>query len=52
VLKFAICIGGENSCPPEDCGGVRSYSELLEDGELDLVDFDLAAANAMLQQLG
>jgi hypothetical protein len=23
-------IGGENACPPEDCGGIHSYKELLE----------------------
>jgi hypothetical protein len=30
VLKFPICLGGEMSCPPEDCGGVWGYSDLLE----------------------
>lgn len=24
------CLGGERACPPEDCGGVHGYSELLE----------------------
>ena len=23
------CIGGAGACPPEDCGGVRGYSDLL-----------------------
>lgn len=29
-LKFAVCIDGEHACPPEDCGGVGGYAELLE----------------------
>jgi hypothetical protein len=29
-LKFAVCIDGQNACPPEDCGGVGGYAELLE----------------------
>ena len=28
--KYPICIGGERSCPPEDCGGIHGYYELLE----------------------
>src|SRR5882757_1780902 len=24
------CVGGEGSCPPEDCGGPYGYAELLE----------------------
>ncbi len=24
-LKFPICLGGENACPPEDVGGVSGY---------------------------
>jgi hypothetical protein len=29
-VKLPICLGGRRACPPEDCGGVRSYHELLE----------------------
>lgn len=29
-LKVAVCLEGENACPPEDCGGVPGYSYLLE----------------------
>lgn len=29
-LKFAVCIDGQDACPPEDCGGVGGYAELLE----------------------
>jgi hypothetical protein len=28
-LKFAVCLGGENACPPEDCGGTGGYASLL-----------------------
>lgn len=29
-LRFAVCVGGERACPPEDCGGFPGYQELLE----------------------
>lgn len=29
-LKYAVCLGGQNACPPEDSGGVWGYAELLE----------------------
>ncbi len=28
--KYPRCIGGECACPPEDCGGVGGYYELLK----------------------
>jgi hypothetical protein len=30
ALKFAICIAGENACPPEDVGGPGRYEYFLE----------------------
>lgn len=27
--SFPICLGGEGACPPEDCGGIMGYQELL-----------------------
>lgn len=27
---FAQCLDGERACPPEDCGGVPGYADLLE----------------------
>jgi len=29
-LKFAVCVDGQNACPPEDCGGVGGYALMLE----------------------
>ncbi len=29
-LKFAVCVDGQNACPPEDCGGVGGYATMLE----------------------
>jgi len=28
--KYPKCIGGERACPPEDCGGIPGYYNLLE----------------------
>jgi len=29
-LKYPVCLAGKMNCPPEDCGGVWGYSDLLE----------------------
>ncbi len=28
-LRFAVCLDGQNACPPEDCGGVPGYRAML-----------------------
>ena len=28
--KLPLCIAGKNACPPEDCGGIWGYMNLLE----------------------
>lgn len=28
--KYPICLAGKMNCPPEDCGGVWGYSDMLE----------------------
>jgi len=30
TLKHAVCIDGENACPPEDVGGVGGYAQFLD----------------------
>ena len=29
-VKYPICLDGKRACPPEDCGGVWGYENLLE----------------------
>jgi len=29
-MMYPVCIGGENACPPEDCGGTGGFEDLKE----------------------
>jgi hypothetical protein len=28
--KYAVCLDGKHACPPEHCGGIWGYYELLK----------------------
>jgi hypothetical protein len=28
-VRYPVCLGGKRTCPPEDCGGIWGYQELL-----------------------
>ena len=65
--QLVTCIAGEGACPPEDCGGIWDYSNMLEilqdpkhpehenmkewHGDIDPLAFDLAATNKRLAKI-
>lgn len=30
AFKYPVCLAGANACPPEDCGGIYRYYDLLK----------------------
>ncbi|TAJ12850.1 plasmid pRiA4b ORF-3 family protein [Marinilabiliaceae bacterium JC017] len=30
AIKYPVCLTGRMSCPPEDCGGIWGYAQMLE----------------------
>jgi predicted outer membrane protein len=42
----AVCIKGKRACPPEDCGGINEYQDILQ----QLVSIDDQSTNKELQQ--
>lgn len=68
AATYPVCLTGKRACPPEDCGGIWGYAQLLETladpenpeyeemkewaGEIDPDHFDLAATNRRLKGLG
>ena len=47
-LNYPICIGGENACPPEDCGGIGGFEQL----KATLIGKDSEEKTEMLTWLG
>jgi hypothetical protein len=56
----ALCSGGARACPPEDCGGIWGYHELLQDptiahevvaDDFDPANFSVEETNAGLRDL-
>ncbi len=47
-LKFAVCLDGQNACPPEDVGGTHGYADFLE----AIADPDHEARESYLEWVG
>lgn len=47
-LEYPVCLKGKMNCPPEDCGGVWGYSDMLE----VLKDTDHEEYESYLEWLG
>ena len=47
-VQYPVCLGGKKACPPEDCGGIWGYYELLE----TIADPDADDHEDMVEWLG
>jgi len=47
-VEYPVCLGGKKCCPPEDCGGIWGYYELLE----TIADPDADDHDDMVEWLG
>jgi hypothetical protein len=51
ATKYPLCTGGEMACPPEDCGGLPGYYNLLRTNRAyDPTAFSLEQVNRALQR--
>ncbi len=66
-VHYPLCVEGDQACPPEDCGGILGYKDLLEIlqnpedpeyeetiewlGDFDPTAFDVEEVNQKLKQI-
>jgi hypothetical protein len=50
AIRYPLCTGGERACPPDDCGGLPGYFELVARRGYDPERFSLQAVNRALQR--
>jgi DNA-directed RNA polymerase subunit F len=52
-VDYPVCVGGKRACPPEDCGGLYGYREILRKRNgFDPDDFTVDWANERLRASG
>ena len=48
IFNYPLCVSGANACPPEDCGGIYGYENLLK----NLKDKKLEEHNSSMRWIG